>query len=56
MCRNVCDTTKMLHQALKEDEYIVCEGAQATLLDIDFGKWDTIYGERNWALNYLRYA
>lgn len=33
----VCDTIKMLHQALDKDEYIVCEGAQATLLDIDYG-------------------
>ena len=35
----ICDTTKMLHQALEKDEYIVCEGAQATLLDIDFGTY-----------------
>ena len=35
----VCDTTKMLHQAINNKEFIVCEGAQATLLDIDFGTY-----------------
>ena len=35
----ICDTTKMLHQAIEDNEYIVCEGAQATLLDIDFGTY-----------------
>ena len=35
----VCDTTTMLHQAIKKNEYILCEGAQATLLDIDFGSY-----------------
>ena len=35
----VCDTTKMLHKALKDKELILCEGAQATLLDIDFGTY-----------------
>lgn len=35
----VCDTTSMLHKALKNDENILCEGAQATLLDIDFGSY-----------------
>ena len=35
----ICDTTKMLHKAIKENEFIVCEGAQATLLDIDFGTY-----------------
>lgn len=35
----ICDTTKMLHQAIKNNDYIVCEGAQATLLDIDFGTY-----------------
>ena len=35
----VCDTTKMLHKALKNNEKILCEGAQATLLDIDFGSY-----------------
>lgn len=35
----ICDTTTMLHKALKENENILCEGAQATLLDIDFGTY-----------------
>ena len=35
----VCDTTTMLHKAIKEDKKILCEGAQATLLDIDFGSY-----------------
>jgi len=35
----ICDTTKMLHRALKNNEKILCEGAQATLLDIDFGTY-----------------
>ena len=35
----VCDTTEMLHMALKNKEKILCEGAQATLLDIDFGTY-----------------
>ena len=35
----VCDTTTMLHKAIKNKEKILCEGAQATLLDIDFGTY-----------------
>lgn len=35
----VTDTTTMLHQAIKNNENILCEGAQATLLDIDFGSY-----------------
>jgi len=35
----VCDTTTMLHNAIKKNENILCEGAQATLLDIDFGSY-----------------
>lgn len=35
----VCDTITMLHQAIKNNEKILCEGAQATLLDIDFGSY-----------------
>ncbi len=35
----VCDTTTLLHQALKENKKILCEGAQAALLDIDFGSY-----------------
>lgn len=35
----VCDTVVMLHKAIKNNENILCEGAQATLLDIDFGSY-----------------
>ena len=35
----VCDTTTLLHKAIKNNENILCEGAQATLLDIDFGSY-----------------
>lgn len=35
----VVDTIDLLHQALEEDKKILCEGAQATLLDIDFGSY-----------------
>ncbi len=35
----VCDTTVLIHKLLKEDKKIICEGAQATLLDIDFGSY-----------------
>ena len=35
----VTDTTTMLHKAIKNNENILCEGAQATLLDIDFGSY-----------------
>ena len=53
----VRDGVYFLYEALHgPPKKILVEGANAALLDIDFGKWDTIYGERNWALNYLRYA
>lgn len=35
----ICDTTTMLHKAIKNNEKVLCEGAQATLLDIDFGTY-----------------
>ena len=35
----VCDTTTLIHELLKENKKIVCEGAQATLLDIDHGSY-----------------
>ncbi len=35
----ICDTTTMLHKAIKNNESILCEGAQATLLDVDFGTY-----------------
>ncbi len=33
------DTINIIHQSLEEDKNILCEGAQATLLDIDFGTY-----------------
>ena len=35
----VVDTVYLLYNALEEDKQILCEGAQATLLDIDFGSY-----------------
>ena len=35
----VCDTITLIHKALEQDKKIVIEGAQATLLDIDFGSY-----------------
>lgn len=35
----VCDTVTLIHESLESDKKIVCEGAQATLLDIDFGSY-----------------
>lgn len=35
----VCDAITLLHKALEEDKKVVVEGAQATLLDIDFGSY-----------------
>ena len=35
----VCDTVTYLHKALEEDKRVIVEGAQATLLDIDFGSY-----------------
>ena len=35
----VVDTVDLLHNAIEEDKKILCEGAQATLLDIDFGSY-----------------
>lgn len=35
----VCDTITYLHKALENDKKVVVEGAQATLLDIDFGSY-----------------
>ncbi len=33
------DTINIIHQSLEEGKNILCEGAQATLLDIDFGTY-----------------
>lgn len=35
----VCDTITLLHKALEQDKKVIIEGAQATLLDIDFGSY-----------------
>lgn len=35
----VVDTVVLLHNALENNKKILCEGAQATLLDIDFGSY-----------------
>ncbi len=35
----VSDTVTLLHKYLAEDKYMVIEGAQASLLDIDFGSY-----------------
>lgn len=35
----VCDTISFIHNSLEKNKKIVCEGAQATLLDIDFGTY-----------------
>lgn len=35
----VTDTVTLLHNCIKEGKSILCEGAQATLLDIDFGTY-----------------
>ena len=35
----VTDTITLLHNSLKEGKKVLCEGAQATLLDIDFGSY-----------------
>ncbi len=35
----VCDTITLIHKALEEDKNVIVEGAQATLLDIDFGSY-----------------
>lgn len=35
----VCDTINLLHSYLEQGKTMLCEGAQATLLDIDFGSY-----------------
>lgn len=35
----VIDSVNMLHDSLEEGKKVLCEGAQATLLDIDFGSY-----------------
>ncbi len=36
---HIKDTITLLHKALESDKKVLCEGAQATLLDIDFGSY-----------------
>ncbi len=38
----ITDTITLLHNCLDENKKIVCEGAQATLLDIDFGTYPCV--------------
>lgn len=35
----ITDTVTLIHNALGEGKKVICEGAQATLLDIDFGSY-----------------
>ena len=35
----VVDTVVLLHNCMRENKKLLCEGAQATLLDIDFGSY-----------------
>lgn len=35
----IVDTVNLIHRCLKEGKKVLCEGAQATLLDIDFGSY-----------------
>ncbi len=35
----VCDTFDLIHESIENKEYILCEGAQATFLDIDHGTY-----------------
>ena len=35
----VVDTVSLIHNSIEQDKKILCEGAQATLLDIDFGSY-----------------
>lgn len=35
----IADTVSMMHESVDKKEKILCEGAQATLLDIDFGSY-----------------
>lgn len=38
----VCDTVDLIYQSLDKNEYVVMEGAQATLLDIDHGTYPCV--------------
>lgn len=52
----VKDGVYFLYEALHgPPKKILVEGANAALLDIDFGKWDGTDGELDWARKYLRH-
>ena len=34
----VCDTVTLVNRAVKAEKNVIVEGANATMLDIDFGK------------------
>ena len=35
----ICDTIPLLHEAVKNDDEILFEGAQGVMLDVDFGTY-----------------
>jgi adenylosuccinate synthase len=39
ICPYIADTALLIHRALEDDQVVLCEGAQATLLDIDSGTY-----------------
>ncbi len=39
LSHRIVDTTQILHEAIEKGENILCEGAQATMLDIDHGSY-----------------
>lgn len=39
LSKYVCDTVSFIHNSIEAGKKVVCEGAQATLLDIDFGTY-----------------
>ncbi len=39
LAQHVADTSLLVHQALQRDERVLAEGAQGTLLDIDYGTY-----------------
>ena len=41
----VCDTISYVNKAIKEKKKVIVEGANATMLDIDFGKNGTLIRE-----------
>ncbi|MBA3779516.1 MAG: adenylosuccinate synthase [Chloroflexi bacterium] len=39
LARHICDTTRLLQEALAEGQHVLLEGAQGTLLDLDHGTY-----------------